>query len=230
MRVRIGKARSERYGRKRKTRKKSKEDRRRRQGTTPCGHRILGRGGTTMFWGGAARRRSAAGVGLVGSGVDPVLPGIAGSVWRRTALIYGEKFEEALTYAARLHRTQMRKGTNVPYVTHLLAVAAIVGENGGTEDEVIAALLHDAVEDQGGAATREEIRKRFGDTVATIVDGTSDTDVIPKPPWQERKRNYVAHVSGASKSVRLVSAADKLHNARSILRDQIGRASCRVRV
>lgn len=65
-------------------------------------------------------------------------------------MIYGEKFEEALTYAARLHRTQMRKGTNVPYVTHLLAVAAIVGENGGTEDEVIAALLHDAVEDQGG--------------------------------------------------------------------------------
>jgi (p)ppGpp synthase/HD superfamily hydrolase len=102
--------------------------------------------------------------------------------WRWTALIYGEKFEEALTYAARLHRTQMRKGTNVPYVTHLLAVAAIVGENGGTEDEVIAALLHDAVEDQGGVATREEIRKRFGDTVVTIVDGTSDTDVIPKPP------------------------------------------------
>ena len=134
-------------------------------------------------------------------------------------MIYGEKFEEALTYAARLHRTQMRKGTYVPYVTHLLAVAAIVGENGGTEDEVIAALLHDAVEDQGGAATREEIRKRFGDSVATIVDGTSDSDVIPKPPWQERKRNYVAHVSGASRSVRLVSAADKLHNARSILRD-----------
>ena len=94
-------------------------------------------------------------------------------------MTYGEKFEEALTYAARLHRTQMRKGTNVPYVTHLLAVAAIVGENGGTEDEVISALLHDAVEDQGGAATREEIRERFGDTVATIVDGASDTDVIP---------------------------------------------------
>ena len=111
------------------------------------------------------------------------------------------------------------QGYEVPYVTHLLAVAAIVGENGGTEDEVIAALLHDAVEDQGGAATREEIRKRFGNSVAIIVDGTTDTDVIPKPPWQERKRNYVAHVSGASRSVRLVSAADKLHNARSILRD-----------
>jgi (p)ppGpp synthase/HD superfamily hydrolase len=87
----------------------------------------------------------------------------------------------------------MRKGTIVPYVTHLLAVAAIVGENGGTEDEVIGALLHDAVEDQGGVATREEIRERFGDSVATIVDGTSDTDVIPKPPWEERN-----HVSNRS--------------------------------
>jgi (p)ppGpp synthase/HD superfamily hydrolase len=134
-------------------------------------------------------------------------------------LTYGERFEEALRYAARLHRPQVRKGTNIPYVTHLLAVAAIVGENGGTEDEVIAALLHDAVEDQGGADTGEEIRRRFGDSVATIVDGTSDTDVIPKPPWPERKRNYVAHISSASRSVRLVSAADKLHNARSILRD-----------
>lgn len=74
-------------------------------------------------------------------------------------MFYGERFGEALRYAARLHRGQLRKGTSIPYVTHLLAVAAIVGENGGTEDEVIAALLHDAVEDQGGAATREEIRK-----------------------------------------------------------------------
>jgi (p)ppGpp synthase/HD superfamily hydrolase len=113
----------------------------------------------------------------------------------------------------------MRKGTNIPYVTHLLAVAAIVGENGGTEDEVIAALLHDAIEDQGGATAREEIRRRFGDAVVSIVDGTSDTDVVPKPPWSERKRNYVAHLRDASRSVLLVSAADKLHNARSILKD-----------
>jgi (p)ppGpp synthase/HD superfamily hydrolase len=134
-------------------------------------------------------------------------------------MTYGERFEEALRYAARLHRAQLRKGTNIPYVTHLLAVAAIVGENGGTEDEVIAALLHDAVEDQGGAATGEEIRRRFGDTVASIVEGTSDTDVVPKPPWPERKRNYVAHLRDASRSVRLVSAADKLHNARSVLAD-----------
>jgi len=137
-------------------------------------------------------------------------------------MIYGERFEEALKYAARLHRTQKRKGTNIPYVTHLLALAAIVGENGGTEDEVIAALLHDAVEGQGGAATREEIRRRFGDTVAGIVGEVSDTDVVPKPPWRERKETYVAQVRDAERSARLVSAADKLHNARSILRDLRG--------
>ena len=134
-------------------------------------------------------------------------------------MTYGERFEEALKYAARLHRAQLRKGTNTPYVTHLLAVAAIVGENGGTEDEVIAALLHDAVEDQGGAATREEIRRRFGEAVAATVDHVSDTDVFPKPPWRERKEAYVARVRDAPRSARLVSAADKLHNARSILRD-----------
>lgn len=137
-------------------------------------------------------------------------------------MIYGERFEEALGYAARLHRTQKRKGTNIPYVMHLLAVAAIVGENGGTEDEVIAALLHDAIEDQGGAVTREEIRRRFGDAVAGIVDEVSDTDVFPKPPWRERKEAYVAHVRNAPRSARLVSAADKLHNARSILKDLRG--------
>ncbi len=134
-------------------------------------------------------------------------------------MTYGERFEEALGYAARLHRAQMRKGTNIPYITHLLAVAAIVGEHGGTEDEVIAALLHDAVEDQGGANTREEIRRRFGDGVAETVDHVSDTDVVPKPPWRERKEAYVARVRDAPRSARLVSAADKLHNARSILRD-----------
>ncbi len=134
-------------------------------------------------------------------------------------MTYGERFEEALGYAARLHRVQMRKGTNIPYITHLLAVAAIVGENGGTEEEVIAALLHDAVEDQGGANTREEIRRRFGDAVAETVDHVSDTDVVPKSPWRERKEAYVARVRDAPRSARLVSAADKLHNARSILRD-----------
>jgi (p)ppGpp synthase/HD superfamily hydrolase len=132
---------------------------------------------------------------------------------------YGEKLEEALGYAARVHRDQVRKGSSVPYVTHLLAVAAIVGENGGTEEEVIAALLHDAPEDQGGEARLAEIRERFGDEVADIVAGNTDTFEIPKPPWRERKEAYVAHVARAPRSVRLVSGADKLHNARSVLAD-----------
>lgn len=132
---------------------------------------------------------------------------------------YGEKLEEALGYAARVHRDQVRKGSSVPYVTHLLAVAAIVGENGGTEEEVIAALLHDAPEDQGGEARLAEIRERFGEEVADIVAGNTDTFENPKPPWRERKEAYVAHVARAPRSVRLVSAADKLHNARSVLAD-----------
>ena len=132
---------------------------------------------------------------------------------------YGEKFERALLCASRLHESQYRKGTSIPYVTHLLAVASIVGENGGTEDEVVAALLHDAPEDQGGEDTLEDIRARFGDSVAEIVDGCTDTYEDPKPAWRPRKEAYVAHVRTAPASVRLVSAADKLHNARSILAD-----------
>jgi len=129
------------------------------------------------------------------------------------------RFEEALPFAARLHRDQVRKGTGIPYVSHLLGVAGIVLEHGGTEDEAIAALLHDAVEDQGGAPTLETIRQRFGDAVAAIVAGCTDTDETPKPPWRKRKDEYVAHLASASPSVRLVSAADKLHNARTILAD-----------
>ena len=132
---------------------------------------------------------------------------------------YTEKFNEALLHAARLHRDQTRKGTDVPYITHLLAVAAIVGENDGTEDEVIAALLHDAPEDAGGEAQLAEIRARFGDGVADIVAGCTDTYEDPKPPWRARKEAYLDHLAGASSSVRLVSAADKLHNARSVLSD-----------
>lgn len=129
------------------------------------------------------------------------------------------RFEEALVYAARLHAGQARKGTSIPYIAHLLAVAAIVLEHGGNEDEAIAALLHDAIEDQGGAATRAEIRRRFGETVVQIVDGCSDAETMPKPPWRPRKEAYLAHLRQASPSVRLVSAADKLHNARAILAD-----------
>jgi (p)ppGpp synthase/HD superfamily hydrolase len=98
-------------------------------------------------------------------------------------------------------------------------VASIVGENGGTEDEVVAALLHDAPEDQGGEATLRDIRLRFGDEVAEIVDGCTDTYQDPKPPWRERKECYLAHLANAPDSVRLVSSADKLHNARSVLSD-----------
>ena len=129
------------------------------------------------------------------------------------------RFEEALIFANRLHGQQMRKGTSIPYVAHLLAVVGIVLENGGNEDEAIAALLHDAIEDQGGAATREEIRRRFGNTVVEIVDGCTDSEVIPKPPWKARKDAYIAEMRYAPASVRLVSSADKLHNARAILAD-----------
>lgn len=130
---------------------------------------------------------------------------------------YGKKFEDALVHASRIHQDQKRKGTEIPYITHLLAVAAIVGENGGTEDEVVAALLHDAIEDT--SETRESLTGLFGETVAEIVSGCSDADSFPKPPWLERKQAYIEHVQHASHSVRLVSAADKLHNARSILHD-----------
>jgi (p)ppGpp synthase/HD superfamily hydrolase len=129
------------------------------------------------------------------------------------------RFEEALVFATQLHAGQTRKGTTIPYISHLLAVTAIVLEHGGNEDEAIAALLHDSIEDQGGASTREELRRRFGDGVVEIVDGCTDADVMPKPPWRERKEAYIAHISLASAPVRLVSAADKLHNARAVLED-----------
>jgi (p)ppGpp synthase/HD superfamily hydrolase len=129
------------------------------------------------------------------------------------------RFEEALIYATQLHAAQVRKARNVPYISHLLGVAAIVLDYDGDEDEAIAALLHDAIEDQGGDATRTEIRRRFGDRVTEIVDGCTDTDVTPKPPWRERKEAYIAHVATASGSIRLVSAADKLYNVRATIRD-----------
>jgi len=129
------------------------------------------------------------------------------------------RFEEALIYATQLHASQSRKGSATPYVAHLMAVTALVLENGGNEDEAIAALLHDAVEDQGGAATREEIRQRFGDKIVEIVDGCTDAEVIPKPPWRPRKEAFIVRLREAPASVRLVVAADKLHNARSVLGD-----------
>ncbi len=134
-------------------------------------------------------------------------------------MTFTAQFEKALTLATRLHATQTRKGTDIPYIAHLLGVASIALDHGANEDEAIAALLHDAVEDQGGEKTLEQIRRRFGSTVADIVWGCSDTDEVPKPPWRKRKETYIAHVACASPSIQLVSASDKLHNARAILSD-----------
>lgn len=134
-------------------------------------------------------------------------------------MVLSERFSEALVFATQLHATQVRKGSGVPYVTHLLGVTSIALDYGANEDEAIAALLHDAIEDQGGAKTREEIRRRFGDNVTAIVDGCTDSEIMPKPPWKERKEIFIAGLATASRSVLLVSAADKLHNSRSILKD-----------
>ncbi|MBI3158972.1 MAG: bifunctional (p)ppGpp synthetase/guanosine-3',5'-bis(diphosphate) 3'-pyrophosphohydrolase [Chloroflexi bacterium] len=131
----------------------------------------------------------------------------------------GERFEEALAYAHRLHRRQKRKASGVPYISHLLAVTALVLEDGGGEDEAIAALLHDAVEDQGGRATLAQIRTRFGERVAEIVQMCSDADAMPKPPWRGRKEAHLARLRSADAATRRVLAADKLHNARTILAD-----------
>lgn len=130
-----------------------------------------------------------------------------------------KRFSDAVAYACAAHNGQVRKGTNIPYVSHLLAVTAITLENGATEEEAIAALLHDVVEDQGGQRRLDDVRAKFGDAVANIVDGCTDAYVSPKPPWRQRKENYLRHITTAPASVRLVSNADKLHNARSILAD-----------
>jgi (p)ppGpp synthase/HD superfamily hydrolase len=131
----------------------------------------------------------------------------------------GQKFEEALVYATRLHAAQRRKGTDILYVSHLLAVASLVLEAGGNEDEAIAALLHDGPEDQGGLETLAEIRARFGDRVGDIVAACSDTFEAEKPAWKARKQAYLDHLRDAAPAVLLVSCADKLHNARAILAD-----------
>lgn len=130
-----------------------------------------------------------------------------------------QRFEEALAWAIRLHSSQYRKGTRIPYAAHILGVASIVIEHGGDEDDAIAALLHDAVEDQGGMVVLEEIRSRFGSNVASIVTACTDRAEDEKLPWRLRKERYLATMREASSSARLVSAADKLHNARSILND-----------
>ncbi len=129
------------------------------------------------------------------------------------------RYIRAVEFAAAAHGLQLRKGTTIPYIAHPLSVSALVIEHQGDEDEAIAGLLHDVPEDQGGVPMLEEIRARFGPRVAKIVEGCTDTFETAKPPWAERKRKYVAHLACADRSTCLVSAADKLHNARAIHRD-----------
>jgi (p)ppGpp synthase/HD superfamily hydrolase len=130
---------------------------------------------------------------------------------------YSPRLTEAFDMACNLHSNQLRKGTEIPYISHLLGVAALVLEAGGDEDQFIAALLHDAPEDQGGKQTLIEINSKFGEEVANIVEDCTDTLIFPKPPWRLRKEKYLDHLKNIQSKSRLVSLADKLHNARSIL-------------
>jgi GTP pyrophosphokinase len=133
------------------------------------------------------------------------------------------RFTNALAFAANIHRLQARKGTQVPYMAHILGVASIALEHGANEDEAIAAVLHDAIEDApkrlGTSGVRGAIGERFGADVLAIVEGCTDTDIQPKPPWRRRKAQYVRRIAHEDASTLLVSAADKLHNARAILSD-----------
>jgi (p)ppGpp synthase/HD superfamily hydrolase len=134
-------------------------------------------------------------------------------------------FERALAFATKLHARQTRKQTDIPYISHLIGVAGLVLENGGGRDAAIAGLLHDSIEDcgmnypDGVSALRERIRQEFGAGVLAIVEGCTDAETMPKPPYRERKERYIAHVEGAPAEVLLVSCADKLHNARAIVAD-----------
>lgn len=130
-----------------------------------------------------------------------------------------QRFGNALAFAAEKHAGQKRKGTRIPYISHPMAVASLVLEYGGGEDEAIAALLHDVAEDAGGQDALDEIRQRFGMGVAAIVEGCTDNLANPDQDWRPRKEAYVEHLRQAPQSVRFVAAADKLHNARSTLKD-----------
>lgn len=131
----------------------------------------------------------------------------------------GERFDRAFLLASELHRQQVRKESGVPYLSHLLAVASLALEHGADEDQAIAALLHDAVEDQGGMPTAARIHAAFGQRVHDLVLALTDAVVTPKPPWRARKQAYLAHLAKAPTDVLLVSACDKVHNARAIVAD-----------
>jgi (p)ppGpp synthase/HD superfamily hydrolase len=137
-----------------------------------------------------------------------------------TGPLLGGRFDLALQFASALHKTQLRKGTKIPYIAHLLSVCALVLESGGDEDQAIAALLHDAMEDQGGLPTLTMIERLFGPRVAGIVRECSDSesaDPAHKLPWKQRKLAYVDHLRHASPDALLIVAADKLHNTRDVL-------------
>ena len=141
------------------------------------------------------------------------------SVVRKRSIKPGPRFLRAFLFAAEKHKGQTRKASTIPYIAHLMGVASLVLEAGGDEDLAIAALLHDVVEDCGGAPMLKDIRRRFGQRVAKVVDGCTDADTYPKPPWRERKEKYLRHLQTADAGTRLVSAADKLNNVRSIVSD-----------
>lgn len=131
----------------------------------------------------------------------------------------GSRFLRAFLFAAEKHSGQTRKASTIPYIAHLMGVASLVLEAGGDEDLAIAALLHDVVEDCGGVPMLKEVRRRFGPRVAKVVDGCTDADIYPKPPWRERKEKYIRRLRQEGPDTRLVSAADKLNNVRSIVSD-----------
>lgn len=133
---------------------------------------------------------------------------------------YSERLDRALAFTAAEFRHRVRKGSGIPYITHLLGVMVLVAEHGGDEDQMIAALLHDYLEDIEGSSV-EILQRQFGERVAHLVLAMSDTTVRPKPPWEERKRRYIAQVETEPPELKLISAADKLHNARSLLREHI---------
>jgi (p)ppGpp synthase/HD superfamily hydrolase len=145
---------------------------------------------------------------------------------RKSAVKLSSRFRRAFLFAADKHSGQTRKASTIPYIAHLMGVASLVLEFGGNEDMAIAALLHDVVEDCGGVAMLKEVRRRFGARVAKIVDGCTDSFTDPKPPWRKRKETYLRHLKKADAETRLVSAADKLNNVRSILSDyrEVGEA------
>lgn len=133
-------------------------------------------------------------------------------------MIYTDRILDAVILMQELHGRQARKCGGAPYITHLFAVAALVGEFGGSEDQFIAALLHDAVEDQGGKTVLDAIRGQFRDSVAELVWACSDAWEDPKPPWRARKEAHIARVPLAPIDARLILAADKLHNMQSMIR------------